>query len=507
TSLAFGSVPVGQLSGTQVVTVTNLSPTTLNVASATTTFPFFVASTTCDGATLALLQSCSVNVDFDAASLGSHSGTLTLSTSGGCSTVSLSGTASSAPPVVFGQTITFTSTPPINPTGGTYTVAAMASSGLTVGFTIDGSSTVGTCSISGSVVSFLSAGRCVIDANQGGNATFSPAPQVQQTVSVFSTGQPVAPLITFQGPLPLNSPAFNGTLAFGSVVIGSTSSAQTLTVTADDQINTLTLSAPTVSGPFQVVATTCTGAALKYLQTCAISVAYVPSSTGSQTGTLFVNDNSFGAPQTVNLTGTGVSQPTNLVAQKITFTSTPPINPTGGTYTVAASASSVLSVSFTIDAASTAGACTIATAVVTFTGPGSCVIDANQAGNSTFAAAPRVQQVVTVASTQPTSPPLLSSTSLSFGAVKVGSTSNPQTVTLLNVDPIHSLAITGTSGIGTFNASAIAGTCNAFPTMGFLQSCTFVVTFDPTSTGPASGSITIFDTAGSQTLTLTGTGI
>jgi hypothetical protein len=82
------------------------------------------------------------------------------------------------------QTISFTSTPPASPTvGGTYHVAATATSGLPVRFSIDSTSTAGACSLSGATVSFTSPGTCVIDANQSGNATHAPAPRVTQTVS------------------------------------------------------------------------------------------------------------------------------------------------------------------------------------------------------------------------------------------------------------------------------------------------------------------------------------
>ena len=84
------------------------------------------------------------------------------------------------------QPITFPSTPPTSPTvGGGYTVTATASSGLTVSFSIDGSSTAGACSINGATVS-LKAGTCVIDANQAGNSTYASAPQIQQKMTVTS---------------------------------------------------------------------------------------------------------------------------------------------------------------------------------------------------------------------------------------------------------------------------------------------------------------------------------
>jgi hypothetical protein len=87
------------------------------------------------------------------------------------------------------QTINFTSIPPSDPTvGGTYDVAATATSGLPVTFTIDASSTPGACSVSGTAVSFTSTGLCVVDANQAGNSNFEAAPQVDQSMSVGPPG-------------------------------------------------------------------------------------------------------------------------------------------------------------------------------------------------------------------------------------------------------------------------------------------------------------------------------
>jgi hypothetical protein len=93
------------------------------------------------------------------------------------------------------QTITFTSTAPANATvGGTYTVAATASSGLAVTFSIDSASTAGACKISGSAVSFTGAGTCIVDANQADNTTYAAAPQVQQTITISApSSQPITP--------------------------------------------------------------------------------------------------------------------------------------------------------------------------------------------------------------------------------------------------------------------------------------------------------------------------
>jgi hypothetical protein len=87
------------------------------------------------------------------------------------------------------QTITFTSTAPVNAMvgGPTYLATATSTSGLPVTLTIDGVS-ANVCAISNGAVSFIGAGTCTIDANQGGDATYLPAPQVQQSFAVTDGG-------------------------------------------------------------------------------------------------------------------------------------------------------------------------------------------------------------------------------------------------------------------------------------------------------------------------------
>jgi hypothetical protein len=96
-----------------------------------------------------------------------------------------------------------------------------------------------------------------------------------------------------------------------------------------------------------------------------------------------------------------------LASQTVSDSSTAPTGAAvGGTYTPTATASSGLPVTDTIDASSTSGACSISSGKVSFTGVGTCVIDANQAGDYGYDAAPQVQQSVTVSAT-PQSPPAL----------------------------------------------------------------------------------------------------
>lgn len=69
-----------------------------------------------------------------------------------------------------GQTVTFTSRPPAHAhVGDRYHVAATATSGLPVSFSIDSTTPPGVCTVSGSTVTFTGVGTCVIDADQNGD--------------------------------------------------------------------------------------------------------------------------------------------------------------------------------------------------------------------------------------------------------------------------------------------------------------------------------------------------
>jgi hypothetical protein len=84
-----------------------------------------------------------------------------------------------------------------------------------------------------------------------------------------------------------------------------------------------------------------------------------------------------------------------LTAQTLSFTSTTPASATvGTTYAPAATASSGLPAVISIDASGSG--CALVGGLVTFTAAGTCVIDADQAGNNWNAPAPQVQQTMIV---------------------------------------------------------------------------------------------------------------
>lgn len=85
--------------------------------------------------------------------------------------------------------------------------------------------------------------------------------------------------------------------------------------------------------------------------------------------------------------------------QTVSFSSVNPLQVAiGASYTPTATATSGLPVAITLDATSTG--CSLTSGSVTFTAAGTCVIDANQAGNATYNAAPQVQQSIIVMNDQ-----------------------------------------------------------------------------------------------------------
>ncbi|MFZ0478299.1 MAG: choice-of-anchor D domain-containing protein [Terriglobales bacterium] len=95
-------------------------------------------------------------------------------------------------------------------------------------------------------------------------------------------------------------------LSFGSQAIDIHSAAKVVTVKNAGSA-TVDISSITASGAFAVSANTC-GATLAPGKTCKVSVTFTPTSLGSETGLLSVNDSAYNSPQTAALSGTGIAQ-------------------------------------------------------------------------------------------------------------------------------------------------------------------------------------------------------
>jgi len=250
------------------------------------------------------------------------------------------------------QTITgFTATPSSRVVGGSSTLSATASSGLTVTF---GSDTPTVCTVAGSTVSYLLEGTCTVTADQAGDASFDPAPQVTLDIGVGLTDQVIT--------------NFVATPSTG-VVNGSS----TLSATGGASGN------PVVFGSNTLAVCTVAGSTVTYVTagTCTV--------TADQAG-----DASFNAAPTVTLDIT-----VDKADQTITgLTANPATGVAGGTSALSATASSGLAVTF---GSSTPAVCTVAGSTVTYVTAGTCTVTADQAGDADYNAALQVTIDITVA--------------------------------------------------------------------------------------------------------------
>ncbi|MGB2521255.1 Ig-like domain-containing protein [Shewanella algae] len=247
--------------------------------------------------------------------------------------------------------------------GTTPTLTATASSGLTPVFS---SSTTGVCTITASgTLTFVTTGNCSIDADQPGDSSYNAAPTVTQSFTV------------------------------NAVVPGAPTS---VSAVASDASATVSFSAPASTG----------GAAISSYTVTSSPGGITASGAGSPltvSGLSNGTDYSFTVSAS-NTAGTGpASSPSNTVTpkanQSISF-SNPGAQDFGSTPTLAATASSGLTPVFS---SSTTGVCTITTTgTLSFVSAGSCSINADQAGDSGYNAAPTVTQSFTVNAVVPGAP-------------------------------------------------------------------------------------------------------
>jgi hypothetical protein len=253
--------------------------------------------------------------------------------------------------------------------GGSGSLSATGgASGNPVVFSVDSSSGAGVCSVSGTngaTVAFAHAGSCVLDVNQAGDSDYSAAPQSQHTISVAKASQSIS---GFTAPT-------------GATVGGSGS----LSATGGASGNPVVFSVDSSSGAGVCSVSGTNGATVAFAHagSCVIDANQAGDSDYSA------------APQ---------SQHTISVAkasQSISGFTAPTGATVGGSGSLSATGGgSGEPVTFTVDSSSSpAGVCSVSGtngATVAFAHAGSCVIDANQAGDSDYSAAPQAQQTITV---------------------------------------------------------------------------------------------------------------
>jgi sugar lactone lactonase YvrE len=404
-------------------------------------------------------SSYTATISFTATKPLTQTATLNVSdtANGGTGTATVTGVGQETP-----QTITFTAPATTTDTySPTLTVTLGATGGAsnnTVVFTVDSAST-GAGAISGNMLTVTGAGSIIIDANQAGGLVsgvyYAAATQAQLTLTVSQAAQ----AISFTAP--------------ASPVVYSSGLAISLSATGGASGNPVTFTVDASS----------TGAGTVSGATLTVTTA----------GTIVIDANQ---AATANYSAAAQMQQTVVVtqaAQAIILTPpTPPIYFIVGGIKInlaATGGGSGNPVVFTLDKAST-GAGMIAGNVLTVTAMGSLVIDANQAGNASYTAAPQAQETINILSPLPT-----------------------QTVTFANpgtqvVGTPLTLKATASSGFAVSFASTTAAVCTVAQS-GSTWTASFVASGACTITASQPGDNASYAAAPpvSQSFTVNATGV
>jgi centrosomal CEP192-like protein/HYDIN/CFA65/VesB family protein/ASPM-SPD-2-Hydin domain-containing protein len=316
-------------------------------------------------------------------------------------------------------------------------------------------------------------------------------------------------------------------VSFGNQGVGATSAAQTVTVTNTGTAGLHMTSASltgTNAADFAISANTCSGVTVAPGATCTVGVTFTPGATGARSASLSFSDDAPASPQSVALSGTGVTPQVSFSPASVNFgNQTVLVTSAAQTVTVTNTGLASLHVSSVsiggtnaADFAKTADSCTGATVAVngtcsvsvTFT-PG--VLGSRSASLSFTDDAPASPQSVALAGTGAVAAPAVSvnPTSLSYGNQNTGTTSVAKSVTVTNSGTatlhVTMVAIAGANS-GDFVISA--DTCTG-ATVAVSATCSVSVTFTPGATGSRTASLTLTDDAAAspQSVPLSGTGV
>jgi sugar lactone lactonase YvrE len=329
-----------------------------------------------------------------------------------------------------------------------------------------------------------------------------------------SANNAIRRVIMTAGPIGANLTSLN----FGGQVVG-TLSAPLPVVFTNSGNSTLSVASVSLSSPnFTITDNTC-AQALSPGAKCTLNVVFSPQgrAIGALTATLVYADSTGNAPQSVLLSGTGLSGQGVFAPSTLSFGSVAVNGPaTVGVLTVKNSAASVLSVNG-VSAAFGAGS---GFSIVDTTCAGSLAAGATcqvrvqftpqilgvQTGALNFvtSGARNPQSVPVTATVAGTPQATLSTGSLTFNYQNLGTVSASQSVVLANPGTaplaVNSVAITGA------NASDFSAVNHCGANLPAGASCTITVSFTPSDNGNRTASLAISDAVGVQTVALSGTG-
>jgi hypothetical protein len=205
-------------------------------------------------------------------------------------------------------------------------------------------------------VTYTAIGSCVVDANQAGKGRYTSAPQVQRMIKV----NPIPQSISFTPPAG-----------------GEQNRSASLSATGGGSGNPVVFSGGS-SG------------------VCAVSGNSV---TYTAAGNCVVDANQAGNARYADAPQVQRTIKVSKLSQSISFFAPPAATIFSSASLSAIGGGSGNPVVFSVASSSGADVCFLSGTVVTFGRTGTCVIDANQAGNANYTAAPQVQRAITVTAT------------------------------------------------------------------------------------------------------------
>ena len=338
--------------------------------------------------------------------------------------------------------------------------------------------------------------------------TFSPTAMqaYSGTLSISNSGpgSPEVVALSGSGVVPVTfSPA---QVSFSNQATGTTSSAHAVTMT-NNLSTTLAISSIQTAAPFAV--TSNCGSSLAGGASCTLSVTFSPTAAQSYTGAITVMDSDASSPQTIPLSGTGVSSGTVAYTPKLLAFPNQALNSTSAplTTTITNNETSAISITGITTAAPFAQTNNCGTS-----------LPAGQSCTVSVTFTPTAVQyysgtlTITDSATSPLTVSLTgngiqavkwSPSAVSFPQQAVGTTSSGYAVTLTNEQ-------TGPLTISSIQTAApFAQTNNCGTSLPGGQSCTITVTFSPTAVQYYSGNLTVTDDATNspQVIGLSGNGV
>ncbi len=549
-SIAFGNQTLKSSSNPWGMTLTNNGNVAIQVGSpftvsGTVSGDFTVSSNNCASATLAVGAACSFQVTFTPQAVGAQSGSITapisFTPSGGSAinasiTASLTGTGTAPTISVSPSSINFGNVIQGVPSGDQTVTLSNTSAGpvsiTSIGagspFAVDSVNPPANACVLPPATSTLAANSsCSINVtytpstvgSQSGTLTIADnAGSGLQTVSLTGTGTSNTPTGYFS-PVSIN---------FGNQTLGTASNAWGMTLNNNSNVTMQGLGVSVSGTAFSIVfgSNTCT-TSLAAGAACSFQVTFAPGTTlGSQSGTVTAQFNN-GSGQvnsiTAGLTGMGIAPTVSVSPSSINFGNVI-LNSSSSDQFVTLTNTSAGSVTYSgvgfsgpFGAGSTLGTCAAGPVAVGT----SCTISVkytptavgNQSGTLTINdTAGSGQQTVSLSGTGLSNTPggVFSPSSINFGNVTLGTTSNAWGMTFTNTGNVtlQTLSVSASTG---FSIPSGTNTCTAPLTAG--AACGFQVTFSPgTTLGSQAGTVTASFGSGSTatnsiTASLTGTGV